>query len=312
MTMMASEMDCAQVMDHLMFQRSLIDDEPRDDREARLESYVRTVEDIQKGTLVPSEDPFERSVALVFELVVQQRFDPWDINLIEFSKLYLARIRKVEEVNLLIAGKIVYMAWEILRLQSEQALKRAERPETVEVMFDGWDPEGFDQFVDPFELGSGEALLYTEELPIDEKVRRKSDRPVTLIDLLDAFDEAKKESDIRKELARFMQKYKRPDFDDKAHKESLEDDIAAVWERLQRCGSGPIAIGDLYTSGKEDRVTVFVAALFLAKMGKISVWQEKVPFGTIFVEAKVPWDIAQLEDASALATVQVQNVPVVK
>ncbi len=310
--MMATEMDCAQVMDHLMFHKALIDDGPAEEREARIESYVKTVEEIRRGTLVPSEDPFERSVSLVFELVVQQRFDPWDINLIEFSKLYLARIRKVEEVNLLIAGKIVYMAWEILRLQSEQALKRAERPETVEVMFDGWDPEGFDQFVDPFELGSGEALLYTEELPIDEKVRRKSDRPVTLIDLLDAFDEAKKESDIRKELARFMQKYKRPDFDDKAHKESLEDDIAAVWERLQRCGSGPIPIMDLYTSGKEDRVTVFVAALFLAKMGKISVWQEKVPFGTIFVEAKVPWDIAQLEDASALATVQVQNVPVVK
>ncbi len=310
--MMATEMNCAQVMDHLMFQKSLIDDGPVDEREKRIESYVRTVEEIQKGTLVPSEDPFERSVSMVFELVVQQRFDPWDINLIEFSKLYLARIRKVEEVNLIIAGKIVYMAWEILKLQSEQALKRAERPETVEVMFDGWDPEGFDQFVDPFELGPGEALLYTEELPIDEKVRRKSDRPVTLIDLLDAFDEAKKESDIRKELARFMQKYRRPDFDDKAHKESLEDDIAEVWERLQRCGSGPIAISDLCTSGKEDRVTVFVAALFLAKMGKISVWQEKVPFGTIFVEAKVPWDIAQLEDASALATVQVQNVPVVK
>lgn len=310
--MMATEMGCAQVMDHLMFQKSLIDDGPLDEREKRIESYVQTVEEIQKGTLVPSEDPFERSVALVFELVVQQRFDPWDINLIEFSKLYLSRIRKVEEVNLIIAGKIVYMAWEILRLQSEQALKRAERPETVEVMFDGWDPEGFDQFVDPFELGPGEALLYTEELPIDEKVRRKSDRPVTLIDLLDAFDEAKKESDIRKELARFMQKYRRPDFDDKAHKDSLEEDIAEVWERLQRCGSGPIPITDLYTSGKEDRVTVFVAALFLAKMGKITVWQEKVPFGTIFVEAKVPWDIAQLEDASALATVQVQNVPVVK
>jgi len=310
--MMASEMDCAQVMEHLMFQKSLIDDAPADDREARLESYVRTVKDIQKGTLIPSEDPFERSVALVFELVVQQRFDPWDINLVEFSKLYLARIRKVDEVNLIVAGKIVYMAWEILRLQSEQALKRADRPETVEVMFDGWDPEGFDQFVDPFELGAGEALLYTEELPIDEKVRRKTDRPVTLIDLLDAFDEAKRESDIRKELARFMQKYKRPDFDDKAHKDNLEDDIAEVWERLQRCGSGAIAISDLYTSGKEDRVTVFVAALFLAKMGKVSVWQEKVPFGTIFVEAKVPWDIAQLEDASALPTVQVHNVPVVK
>jgi segregation and condensation protein A len=310
--MMASEFGCEQVIDHLMFHKALIDDGPQENREARIESYMRTVEEIQKGTLVPSEDPFERSVSMVFELVVQQRFDPWDINLIEFSKLYLSRIRKADEVNLIIAGKIVYMAWEILRLQSEQALKRAETPETVEVMFDGWDPEGFDQFVDPFELGQGEALLYAEEMPIDEKVRRKPDRPVTLIDLLDAFDEAKKESDIRKELARFMQKYKRPDFDDKAHKESLEDDIAEVWERLQRCGSGPIAISDLYASGKEDRVTVFVAALFLAKMGKISLWQEKVPFGAIFVEAKVPWDIAQLEDANALATANIQNIPVVK
>jgi segregation and condensation protein A len=310
--MMASETDCAQVMNHLMFQKSIIDDEIAHDREARIESYVRTVEEMQKGTLVPSNDPFERSVALLFELVVQQRFDPWDINLIEFSKQYLSRIKKAEEVNLLIAGKIVYMAWEILRMQSELALKRADRPETVEMMFDGWEPEGFDQFVDPFELGSGEALLYTEELPIEEKIRRKSDRPVTLIDLLDAFEEAKKESDIRKELAKYMQKYKRPDFDDNSHKESLEDDIAQVWERLQKCGSGPIPLGDLYTSGKEDRVTVFVAVLFLAKMGKISIWQEKVPYGMVFVEAKVAWDIAQIEDAAAVATTQVENVSVVK
>lgn len=310
--MMASEMGCAQVMGHLMFQKSLIDDGPDPDREARIGGYVRTVEELQKGTLMPSEDPFERSVSLVFELVVQQRFDPWDINLIEFSKLYLGRIRKAEEVNLIIAGKIVYMAWEILRLQSEQALMRADRPETVEVMFDGWEPDGFDLFVDPFELGQGEAILYSEELPIEEKVRRKSDRPVTLIDLLDAFEEAKRESDIRKELSRFMQKYKRPDFDDKAHKDSLEDDIAEVWERLQRCGNGPIPMGDLCASGKEDRVTVFVAILFLAKMGKIALWQEKAPFGSVFVEAKVPWDIAQLEDATAVPRVHIDNVPVVK
>lgn len=310
--MAAPQTDCAQVIDHLMFQRALIDDGPGDDREDRFEGYVKLAEEIGRGTLVPSEDPFERSVALVFELVVQQRFDPWDIDLIEFSKLYLGRIRKAEEVNLIIAGKIIYMAWEILRLQSEQALRRADRPETVEVMFEGWEPEGFDRFVDPFELGPGEALLYTEELPIHERVRRKSDRPVTLVDLLDAFEEAKKESDIRKELSRFMQKYRRPDFDDKAHKDSLEDDIAEVWERLQRCGSGPIPLADLCVSGKEDRVTVFVAVLFLAKMGKISVWQEKVPFGDIFVEAKVPWDIAQLEDATPVATATVSNVPVVK
>jgi len=310
---MSAEMGCADVLNHLMFQKSIIEDDTVEDRETRIESYLKTVEEIQSGTLVPSEDPFERSVSLVFELVVQQRFNPWDINLIEFSKTYLARIRKSHEVNLLIAGKLVYMAWEILRMQSDEAVRRAERPETVDVMFDGWQPEGFDQFVDPFELGPGEALLYTEEMPIDEKVRRKPERNVTLIDLLDAFEEAKRESDIRKELAKFMQKYRRPDFDDKAHKENLEEDIAQVWERLQKCGHGPVAVGDLYTGGKEDAITVFVAALFLAKMGKVAIWQEKVPYGTIFIEAKVPWDIAQLVDsAAAPVPQQIESIPVVK
>jgi segregation and condensation protein A len=269
---------------------------------------------MQRGTLSASDDPFERSVATVFELVVNQQMNPWDINLIEFSKMYLARVRKASELNLIIAGKIVYMAWEILKLQSEQVLQRVDRPEQVEMMFDGWNPDNLDIFVDPFELGTGEMLLHTEELPIDEKVRRRAERPVTLIDLLDAFEEAKKESDIRQELSKFMQKYRRPEFDDKAHKEDLEEDIALVWERIQKCGQGSVPITDLYATGKEDRVKVFISILFLARMGKIQIWQEKLPYGEIFMELKVPWDIAQLEDATTLTSTakMIEEASVVK
>jgi len=303
--------DTQDVLSHLMFHKAIIEDDAPENRDTRLEKYIGMVNEIGHGTLVQSEDPFEKSIALVFELVVQQKLNPWDINLIEFSKMYLSRVKKASELNLIVAGKLVYMAWEILKLQSEQVLQRVDRPEIVETMFDGWNPEGFDMFVDPFELGSGEALLHTEELPIDEKIRRKSDRPVTLIDLLDAFEEAKKESDIRQELSKFMQKYRRPEFDDKAHKESLEDDIALVWERIQKCGNGAVAMSDLYNGTKEDRVTVFIAILFLSRMGKLSIWQEKIPYGEIFLEVKVPWDIAQIEDASAVENVKVET-PVVK
>ncbi|HJX04674.1 MAG TPA: segregation/condensation protein A [Thermoplasmata archaeon] len=309
---MAMTMDNGDVMNHLMFQKSLICDDETVDRESKLEHYIKMVNEMQQGTLVPSEDPFERSVGLVFELVIQQKFNPWDINLIEFSKMYMSRVKKATELNLILAGKLVYMAWEILRMQSELALQKADRPEMNEMMFDGWDPEHFDLLVDPFELGKGEVLLHTEELPIDEKVRRKSERPVTLIDLLDAFEEAKKESDIRLELAKFMQKYKRPEFDDKAHKESLEDDIARVWEKIQRFGGGAVPLSDLYNGSKEERVTVFVAMLFLARIGKVNVWQEKVPYGEIFLEVKVPFDIAQLEDASMAGKIQIEDAPVVK
>jgi segregation and condensation protein A len=308
--MMTMETDFANVINHLMFQKAIIDDD--EDLQSKIGRYVSIAEDMQRGTLVPSDDPFERCVAQVFELVVQQQFNPWDINLIEFSKTYLSKVRKASEVNLIVAGKIVYMAWEILRLQSDVAVSRADRPETCELMLEGMDPSGFDMFVDPFELGGGEVLLYTEEMPIKEQIRRKSERSVTLIDLLDAFDEAKKESDIRQELARFMQKYRRPDFDDKSHKECLEDDIAEVWERIQKFGNGPIPITDLSNLCKEDRITVLVSMLFLAKMGKIHIWQEKPPFGEIFLEVKVPWDIAQLEDAATVENPELEKVAVVK
>ncbi|MBU0624589.1 MAG: hypothetical protein KJ672_07065 [Candidatus Thermoplasmatota archaeon] len=303
--------ECGDVLNHLMFHKSIIEDDAAPTREGRIEHYLKIVEEMQRGTLSASDDPFERSVATVFELVVNQQMNPWDINLIEFSKMYLARVRKASELNLIVAGKIVYMAWEILKLQSEQVLQRVDRPEQVEMMFDGWNPDNLDIFVDPFELGTGEMLLHTEELPIDEKVRRKADRPVTLIDLLDAFEEAKKESDIRQELSKFMQKYRRPEFDDKAHKEDLEEDIALVWERIQKCGQGSVPITDLYATGKEDRVKVFISILFLARMGKIQIWQEKLPYGEIFLELKVPWDIAQLEDATTV-TANIEEVPVVK
>jgi len=308
---MAFTAESADVMNHLMFQKSIIRDEAGVDRESRIENYMSMVHEMEKGTLVASDDPFEKSIAMLFELVVNQRMNPWDIDLIEFSKMYLSRVKKATELNLIISGKIVYMAWEILRLQSEQVLQRVDRPEQVELMFDGWDAEHFDLFVDPFDLGSGEVMLHTEQMPIDEKVRRKSDRPVTLIDLLDAFEEAKKESDIRQELAKFMQKYKRPEFDDKSHKENLEEDIALVWDRIQKCGNGAVPIADLYLTGKEDRVKVFISILFLARMGKIHIWQEKLPYGEIFLEVKVPWDIVQIEDA-IIPTVKMEEAPVAK
>ncbi|MBN1677995.1 MAG: hypothetical protein JW880_05595 [Candidatus Thermoplasmatota archaeon] len=304
--------ECTNVLGHLMFHKSIIEDDAAPDRESKIEGYLHMVDEMQKGTLVDSDDPFERSVAVVFELVVNNKMNPWDINLIEFSKMYLARVRKAGDLNLIIAGKLVYMAWEILKLQTEQVLQRVDRPEHVDIMFDGWDPDHLDLFVDPFELGAGEVILRTNDAPIDEKVRRKSERPVTLIDLLDAFEEAKKESDIRKELAKFMEKYRRPEFEDKSHKESLEEDIAEVWERIQTCGQGSVPITDLYNGGKEDRVKVFVSILYLARMGKLHIWQEKMPFGEVFLEVKVPWDIAQLEDATAATAMKVEEVPVVK
>ncbi|KQM11148.1 hypothetical protein AOA80_09610 [Methanomassiliicoccales archaeon RumEn M1] len=43
---------------------------------------------------------------------------------------------------------------------------------------------------------------------------------------------------------------------------------------------------------------VFTSLLFLARSGKISVWQDDLPFGPISLEVKMDWDIGTIEDVA--------------
>jgi segregation and condensation protein A len=68
-----------------------------------------------------------------------------------------------------------------------------------------------------------------------------------------------------------------------------------------------VPIDDIFGGGKEDRVTVFISLLFLARNSKISLWQDDLPYGQIFLEIKIPWDIGLLEDAKATAKLAHQS-----
>ena len=47
---------------------------------------------------------------------------------------------------------------------------------------------------------------------------------------------------------------------------------------------------------KEDRIKVFVSLLFLARSGKIALWQDQMPYGQVYLEMKLPWDMGKLVD----------------
>jgi len=286
------------VLSHLLFHKSL-SEAPEESR--KLDRYLEMVQQLSAGTYLATDDPFERSVALAFQLVIDQGFDPWDINLVEFAKRYLAQVKRAQALNFIVAGKLVYMAWEILRRQSMSAVQHAEALRKVETFFADWQPDEFGVYVDPVEIGAGGPLLRGDVLPLEEMVRRQgSTRPVTLVELIDAFDEARREAEIAQELLKLREKYRAPAFDDQAHKENLEEEVANVWARIVRMGQGPISIGDLHDNGgREGRVVVFVSVLFLAWMGRIRLWQESLPYGEIFVEARSLQDLARLEEAKA-------------
>jgi segregation and condensation protein A len=286
------------VLGHLMFHKALIDEGKGAEKIDRYLGLLRSAEDEHQ---LSGREPLDRSLQLVFELVLSNELDPWDVDLMKFAKLYGQKMRS-EEVDFIVAGKLMHMAWSILHMQSREVLVLNDRRD--ELFCAEWDMDAMDQFVE-HPLPDVD-LAVPENVELTEVVRHHCTRPVSLIDLLDAFDTAQQEVEIainrqrvREQLLKVQVK-----FDGKSHSDDQEKDVAETWARIMRCGNGPMALEDLFEGDKEDCIKVFVSLLFLARSGKISLWQDELPYGQIFLEIKLPWEIGQLVDG------QVADVPV--
>jgi hypothetical protein len=156
----------------------------------------------------------------------------------------------------------------------------------------GWDPgAAADWMQSDASVDFTTAVLNRPEPPIQESVWRKGTRPVTLFELVGAFEEARKEAELQKVLSEERRKQrllwesqKAMRVDKMMHREDLQEDINHVWGKIQPL-SGRIPLGSLCAGGCDDeRLTAFVSILFLAFVKQIRVWQEDFPYGEIFIE----------------------------
>ena len=270
------------VLNHLMFHKALLNDHEAGER---INRYLQMVQEIEHGHYLAVRDPMEKAIAAAFELVIEQGFDPWEIDLAAFTKLYLEKVRDDGVVNFVTAGKLVAMAWTILKLQSDELLGKAEPPKPEDFYFADWDL-GLDVYDSPEQFDYTQAVLQGR-VPLQEAIRREGKRAVTLVELVQAFDEARVEAARQFELAALREK-NRPtapkDFGNKVHGEDLNEDLALTWSRIVNHNGGPIPLALLGNRDAWERVTVFTAVLFLAKMEKVALAQEDFPFGEIFVK----------------------------
>ncbi len=268
---------------------------------------LATLEEAEHQFLI---DPFDRSVALVLQLFQSSDLDPWDVDLSSFLEMFNERIKESEDIDLPTCGRLVRMAWCILRGQASTLLERQEHAfdfEEEEVWdFDGgWESE-FDDADYNFSLGvlTGAA---DEALPqmFEGRIHRDESRPVTLGELLMGLQDAGRlaaEQRLREEIAkerreanaRAMER-----FSGSLHIEDLEGDLQRTWESLKTRSRGtgkPIGLGDLVEdiSSKsvesgipkeeaeaEAQVTALVSALFLTNRGYVDLKQENGRNGKI-------------------------------
>ncbi len=190
-------------------------------------------------------DPFDRSVALVFQLFQNSDLDPWDVDLSVFLDLFTERISNSENIDLPTCGRLVRMAWSILRGQASSLIERQERSLIEEEIDDTWEFEETweSEFSDEdynFSVGvlTGAA---DEVLPsmFEGRIHREEGRPVTLGELLMGLQAAgrlSEEQRMREQIAkerREANEKARARFGGSLHVENLEDDLERTWNALR-------------------------------------------------------------------------------
>src|SRR3989442_15973169 len=95
--------------------------------------------EIDQGMHVAVRDSFEKSVVAAFELALERRLDPWEINLVPFTKLFLDKVKKDGSVNFVTAGENVFLPGAILKMERGKDLPDAMAPEP-QAGDGGWGP----------------------------------------------------------------------------------------------------------------------------------------------------------------------------
>lgn len=277
------------VVNHLLFHKALIDE---NNDSSQINKYLNMAQNMSSPSSI--DNVFDRSVYLIFDLVVNQDFNPWDIDLVNFSSIYLARAKQ-EKIDLMVAGRIIYMAWRILRLQSDHLVVSMEEQQQQPPLDQGF---GWEDIPMSTWMATDQEYSYTNllmkmpEPPITEPLRRDASRKVTLMELLQAFDEVRKEAEQHQMLDELRQEERlklaekaRSSMRGAAHEDHLEEDIASVWQRILELNRPSLAFKEICTNNDpEERIRIFLSILFLAYEKRISVHQKSFPYGEIYIK----------------------------
>lgn len=225
-------------------------------------------------TDVPRAKP-EESVEILLEMARAGEIDPWNIDIIDVTDKFLAKLVEREKVDLRASARTLLYASILLRMKSD-------------VLVNAPPPEPEDDYVPDFELGP-------EDYPtLEPRQRHAGARPVTLQELISELQRAvasKDASHMRKSLK--IEKPARKTMEEVlsiAHSEDIEKNILDMTGLLD-C---EFAYRDfvMFSELVKDPtphgiVDVYLPLLFLANRKYIMLTQE-VLFEDIFIRRSAP------------------------
>jgi segregation and condensation protein A len=218
--------------------------------------------------VICGEDILEEPIEILVNLAKNGEIDPWNIDIVELTDKFLMRVEELEMMDLRVSGRTLLYAAILLRMKSN-ALVEVKKPEN---------------FVD-YESDNFEVSDYpVPAMPL----RRSSNRPVTLHELLSELKKAEAIEKRRLERSRNSKEERCTTIEEVlsiAHEEDIESRVTGMRYLLNGLFEKQkyIKFSDLASSlDRAGKVMAYLAILFLATKKEIWLEQEEL-FGELFI-----------------------------
>lgn len=212
---------------------------------------------------------------IIYDIMGQEGFDPWDIDVGALADSYTTKIRQIKMVNFEVPGTVVLVGSTLVKLKSDMVSSET-------FIFEGnLSPEG------PAEEPVAELDVFDEGLPpsIIEPgifVRRIPKRKITLPELMVFLKKVITQVE-RKEKTRREGETRQLEM--QINKQSLEKIMARVYKEIKKMGQ-KTTFRELVEEWKKEAIVMyFFPVLHLAHKDRILLEQKEI-FGEIFISPK--------------------------
>ncbi len=229
-------------------------------------------------------------IEILVTLAKTGKIDPWNIDIVEVTDQYLQILGELKSQDLKLTGKTLLFAAILLRMKSDSLAGINFLEMSSEDMSDFEDADFLEMDINP--TPSPMTQIARAFNSLDQLIRRRTsvkqprNRKVTLNDLIqelkkyEALERKRRlKETVEKAERRRMRSYadlSSEEIVELAHEEFIEDTILRMKDILERffLHGETISLSQLETEGKIDRVSAFIAVLFLAARGEVDLQQD--------------------------------------
>lgn len=217
----------------------------------------------------------EEPVEILVDLSKSGDIDPWNIDIVDVTDRFLKKLEERGQLDLWVSGRTLLYASMLLRMKSDALVEDDDESE-----MDAWEPFDF-QFDYP----------QTEEYPVlHPNVRRRSKRPVTLLELIDELKNAIDRGE-RRRVRNIRREQNQPTMEETfrvVNQENLENRIKTVMKKLKKRFKKQkhVTFSELVEEKNPTSIVqTYIPLLFLAIRKKIRLEQKEL-FGDIYIRLR--------------------------